>query len=494
MNKHALDDPQQKEKPLLSPPTEELATNINKKRSIVSLVLFFLFLLLLVGAGTVLFMVPGTSTHSGKPSSISNNANRAPSQEEISYPQLAHDKAAQAMLKFFSLKVKAEGENITAWAEERYRITLAVADRADHLLEEKKYTEAEIQYTEAFTELSSLLDEKFEMFQTFLDQGFKAIKEEKSLKAIKYFEKALAIKPENKEAEKGLRRGATLDAVILLFQKAMAFESEGKLFVAEAKLIQLLELDNAYLPGKNSLERIQSRIKEQTFQIEMGNFYRALGNNQLVQARKSIQLLKQLEIKAPKVIQAEKLLLDKELSLHLNILRQKAQELVDVEKWQKALHVYQQALAIAPEALFAQTGRTIAQKRSDLDKALNDIITRRSRLQNDNQRKAAEKLLQYAWVISPKGPRLEAQVIKLEQLIIQATTPVVVILESDDLTKLVMYHVGNLGHFYEKRLLLKPGKYTVVGSRQGFRDVRKVIHIDQENEVHRFFIQCKEPI
>jgi hypothetical protein len=58
----------------------------------------------------------------------------------------------------------------------------------------------------------------------------------------------------------------------------------------------------------------------------------------------------------------------------------------------------------------------------------------------------------------------------------------------------VIYHVGRLGTFEEKQLKLRPGIYTVVGSRSGFRDVRQKFKVDANNQHISIFIHCEEPI
>jgi len=62
------------------------------------------------------------------------------------------------------------------------------------------------------------------------------------------------------------------------------------------------------------------------------------------------------------------------------------------------------------------------------------------------------------------------------------------------MTEVVMYHVGTLGSFEKKQIVLKPGRYTVVGSRAGYRDIRKIIEIDSQNKKNEFFVACRDPI
>ena len=71
------------------------------------------------------------------------------------------------------------------------------------------------------------------------------------------------------------------------------------------------------------------------------------------------------------------------------------------------------------------------------------------------------------------GPRLRAQVAALEKALAEARTPVAVVIESDGHTEVALSRVGRLGTLTRRTLELRPGEYTVVGSRRGYRDVRR---------------------
>ena len=67
-------------------------------------------------------------------------------------------------------------------------------------------------------------------------------------------------------------------------------------------------------------------------------------------------------------------------------------------------------------------------------------------------------------------------------------------LRSDGLTEVVIYHVGNRGRFLQQRLELRPGTYTVVGSRAGYRDVRQQIVVKPGVAPPVVTIRCEETI
>ena len=96
--------------------------------------------------------------------------------------------------------------------------------------------------------------------------------------------------------------------------------------------------------------------------------------------------------------------------------------------------------------------------------------------------------------IEDPGPRLQTQINELSKLIRTASKPVEVILRSDNETSVVIYRVGRFGQFLEKKVSLLPGSYTVVGSRPGFRDVRKTLKVQTDDNPITIDIRCEEPI
>ena len=75
-----------------------------------------------------------------------------------------------------------------------------------------------------------------------------------------------------------------------------------------------------------------------------------------------------------------------------------------------------------------------------------------------------------------------------------AQTPVMVTIESDNLTDIAVYKVGKLGRFSQRELTLRPGTYTVVGARDGYQDVRQKITVKAGQQVLRITVKCRVKI
>ena len=82
----------------------------------------------------------------------------------------------------------------------------------------------------------------------------------------------------------------------------------------------------------------------------------------------------------------------------------------------------------------------------------------------------------------------------LEELIAKASTQVQVVLESDNLTDVMVYKTGRLGKFTHRELGLRPGTYTVVGTRRGYKDVRRQLVVQVGAEPKPLEVRCEEKI
>jgi hypothetical protein len=143
------------------------------------------------------------------------------------------------------------------------------------------------------------------------------------------------------------------------------------------------------------------------------------------------------------------------------------------ELWDQAIERYQEALATDPTLAFAIEGLERAQVRADLDAKLLALTGEPARLLDEAVLNDATAILATAQAIDDAGPRLTEQRTLLARLIELAVTPIQVTLISDEQTAVTVYRVGDLGSFAAREIALKPGRYTAVGQRRGYFDVRE---------------------
>jgi tetratricopeptide (TPR) repeat protein len=164
------------------------------------------------------------------------------------------------------------------------------------------------------------------------------------------------------------------------------------------------------------------------------------------------------------------------------------------EDWQRALKSYQAVLDIDRNVQFASRGKNRAAEQIRIAKRIDFYLAKPDILGSDNHLKNAILLISDAGEIDPRGPQLAARIEKLEELVTIAKTPVKITITSDNLTDVAVYRVGKLGRFHVHELELRPGTYTVVGSRDGYQDVRQKVVVEPDRLPIRITIECKVKI
>ena len=124
---------------------------------------------------------------------------------------------------------------------------------------------------------------------------------------------------------------------------------------------------------------------------------------------------------------------------------------------------------------FAKDGRSRAQTQQRTAITLGNIIASPDKLSSPELFTDARNILARAQALTPRGPQLAEQISRVEELIQIYATPVPVVLLSDNLTQVTLSTIGRIGTFTRKELNLRPGAYTVIGSRDGYRDIRASI-------------------
>jgi hypothetical protein len=109
-------------------------------------------------------------------------------------------------------------------------------------------------------------------------------------------------------------------------------------------------------------------------------------------------------------------------------------------------------------------------------------------------RAEARQLIAAANAAGNPRQRLAAAAAELERLAAAAQTPVRLRMQSDGLTSVTIYRVGQYGAFSVREVELLPGRYTVVGTRNGYRDVRQEVVLPPGTPAAALVVKCEEPI
>jgi len=164
------------------------------------------------------------------------------------------------------------------------------------------------------------------------------------------------------------------------------------------------------------------------------------------------------------------------------------------EDWHTAADRHGEILKLDPTIRFAQEGHERSLRRAKLADSIDYHLTHPGRLSSEEVFEEALELLVEASEIEGFGPLHRQRVEALDGLIDAAGTPLPVVLVSDAETQVLVYKVGRMGAFERREFELRPGVYTVVGSRPGYRDVRRTLVVEAGNPPPPLTVVCEEPI
>jgi tetratricopeptide (TPR) repeat protein len=308
------------------------------------------------------------------------------------------------------------------------------------------------------------------------------------------FERALAIAPGNAVARRGIERAASLAEVRTLLAQAALLERQGRADAAAAAYRKALQLDRDASQARAALARLAAQRTGDEFAAVMARGLDALAGGDFAAARAAFEQAGRLRPGAPEVAdglaQVERGQAGGAIAARLAA----AQDAERAERWAQALAEYRKALELDRNLLAASQGVARAEPRAMIDAELSALIERPERLYSTDVRDSARLTLQRAGAVPAPGPVLARQVETVERLLVAAETPLRVALTSDNLTDVTIYRVGRLGSFERKDVDLLPGRYTVVGVRPGFRDVRREINLLPGRDAPTVVIRCEEPI
>ena len=324
--------------------------------------------------------------------------------------------------------------------------------------------------------------------------GAKALQEGRSADARTAFELASKIEPKNSVAAHGLKRAGTLDEVLATVATGERLEKEGNTSGAAEAYRKALTLDSEAPRAAEGLARVNARVSGDAFASAMARGFDALSIAHYAEARSAFDAAGRVRPGSPEVTQALKRIEQEERTRTIEAKLSNARDLESKEHWADALKEYRAVLQLDSTVAFANEGAARTAPRADLNQELELYLTQPERLFSVPVRNGAHETLQRANAITPAGPMLKQQIATLSEWLARADVPVQIALQSDNITQVTIYRIGTLGTFEQRSLELVPGNYTVVGTRPGYRDVRREINVTPGAALPPVVIRCEDRI
>ena len=401
--------------------------------------------------------------------------------------------AQEALQSLLSLQESLAERGAPRWGEPDYSNALDTAAAGDTAYRERDFAAATAEYQQALDQLKSLEASLPERIEALHETLTGAIEAGEILSSQARFTELSEMAPADIRLISLEERVTALPAVIAALESAAEAEATGDLAAAVEAAGDATRADPAHQRAAARLGELNTALTRQQFNAAMTAGYGAMGAKTFDAAEQQFRTAARLIPGAPEPGAALGELEQARIQNSLVELRADGAQAEAEERWADAVSLYKNALEIDALMLFATEGVARAEPRADLDTRLDNIPKERDRLIDVRIMRVAQETLAEAKAISDPGPRLRAQIGAAQDTLAYASTPVVVTMTSDGLTDITLLRVKRLGTLAEQTLSLRPGAYTAVGMRNGYRDVRVKFEVrpDQANAVE---VRCVETI
>ena len=388
----------------------------------------------------------------------------------------ARASAQEELTQFVELQLKLEKTmQVGSWGQVGYDAAKALANEGDERFLRGEYDNAIGKYQSARAELELLIERGGELLSEALAEGQTALNVRDQATATDRYQIALAIDPNNKTAQRGLARAARLPEIGRLMREARNHELAERWSQAVTTYGEVINLDDQTTGVATRLRAARSEHTRQRITLALSEGLAALDKGKLDTAKKGFQTALQLDSGNQIALGGLEQVTELGELRKIAGLRATGQRAEGAEDWSAALTAYEAILAVDDNIQFAVEGRQRSFVQRRIFRTLGNIIANPDKLSSKELFADAGRLVEEARLLTPHGPVLEGQITETEQLLITYGKLVAVTLRSDNATLVTLSTIGKLGAFAEKQLELRPGAYTLIGSRDGCQDVRQNI-------------------
>ncbi|MGD9157842.1 MAG: hypothetical protein PVG39_05515 [Desulfobacteraceae bacterium] len=466
--------------------------------------------ILVAAALVVIFILPGKfgikenqNGTTGEQSVEQAGTARTPSPESSilteTEKEIKVSEAKGLLKKTLKLLVDLESQGVKTWGAYKmvtsYEEAMNSLTKANSFLDNRQFDDAIKLYNQSIEQLEQLSAGRDKRLQQALIDGQTAVFRFDRASAAAHFKIALAIDSDNEEAKTGINRANVMDRVVELISKAKKGETSGNLDLARKLYGDALALDSGYQVLKDDLERVNGLILERDFKDSMSVAITSLDKKDFSKARLALNKAKRLKPDDPGIKDLEQQIDRMALSDNVQKLKDIAAEYEKKEKWQEALDTYLKILKLDANTGFARKGREKALDMIKLYSQVKNYISNPGDLQELKNLEHARNLYALAVSESDACPNLSRMAGRLNKLIKSYSRAVPVLIQSDNMTDVLVYKVGRFEKFNEQKLDLRPGQYKALGTRSGYRDVVVLFTVPPDGkDVTTVSISCEEKI
>jgi len=406
----------------------------------------------------------------------------------------ARDQAAAARDRFDTAFKALDARAAARWATAEFAQARDGGAQAAQRFAVGDYAEAAGLWDAASARLAALEKTLPEALAAAMKRGQDALASARTGAAREAFGLALAMQPNHPPATAGLARAGRLDDALALVDAAQRDEQAGRGSSAEAGFRKALAIDGAVPGAQAGLDRLAANRSADAFSVAMSRGFADAAAGRNDSARAAFNQALSLRPGSREARDAIASLEQGQRASALDVLTARARAAEGEERWDEALEAWREAAGLEPTLEAARDGLARSTPRAELQRRIDALNTEPERLWDAAGRAEAKSLIATAGTTGNPRERLAASARELARLAEAAERPVRLRLQSDGQTQVAIYRVGQYGSFATREVELLPGRYTVVGTRNGYRDVRREVVLPPGAGSAAVVVRCEEPI
>ena len=386
------------------------------------------------------------------------------------------ERAQEQLGDFVDLQLKLEQDfNIAVWGADELTAIKDRANAADALFIDEKFDAAMAGYAAALADLQALADQGERLFEAEIAAGMAALAERNAEAATAAFARAQAMRPGNRRAQAGAERAGKLPTIVDLLREAERAILRADYDAAHSQVAEARRLDPATAGLDALAARIASARTTRRRDAQLSDAFSALAAERHADALAAFDRVLREDPDNASALAGRQQAIQAQTLATIDQLRATTLAEVQAENWEAALAAYDRVLAIDSSLQFARDGKAQVRERVILIRAMDRFLKDPGLLSADLEFAAANDTLNRAVEQGDAGRRFSTRLAQFRRVVERSALPVQLVLLSDNATEVIIHKVGTLGAFDRTELSLRPGRYVIVGSRDGCRDVRKEI-------------------
>ncbi|HIG67435.1 MAG TPA: hypothetical protein EYQ44_06430 [Porticoccaceae bacterium] len=406
---------------------------------------------------------------------------------------------AQTLLaEIINIRDRLQDQAVTRWGDLQFRLALQGVDQGDEQYRYGDYQKAIDTYQLSLDQMKDLESvaqhELVEAKKMSLIAIESATVDSDAELAINRAELAIAIAPNDKDAQILVSRASNLSLLITLLAEGRYHSEQNALGVAMTAYEKAVALDPQHIAAAAELLTTKQSITEETFRSHMSDGFVALDKLDFEQAFSAFNRAGVIHPNHPIVQQALNQVATEQSQRLVDQQMIQASALAQQEQWQEALAIYQRLLLTDNSLTEAKVRKISVSVRASLDGQIAALLEDPLSLAASRVFYKGKKVLADAKGFANPGPRLRRQIDQLDKVLRTSQIPVTVIIQSDNLTEISVYKVANLGTLQQASISLKPGLYIAAGRRTGYRDSRVEFEVSEQSPPGPIVVICSEKI